>query len=97
MPDSDPQSLGSLLRQTREEKGLNLTEAAREVGAARTAYRLWEKDAALPAPEQWTALALWCGVSSSAILRLAGLASAEEEADLLRLAAREHRRSDKRP
>lgn len=88
----EPRSLGDLLRQTREERGLNLTEAAERIGAARTAYRLWEKDAAVPAPEQWTAVALWCDVSISAILRLAGLASEEEEARLLRLSAREHRR-----
>jgi transcriptional regulator with XRE-family HTH domain len=87
------ESLGELLRRTREARGLNLSEAAREIGAARTAYRLWERDAAVPAPDQWKGLALWCEVPLWAILRLAGLLSADEEADLLRLAARAHRRT----
>lgn len=85
-------SLGDRLRTTREEQGLNLTEAAQVLGAARTAYRLWERDAAIPSPEQWKAIALWCHVPLSAILRDVGLLSEEEEEMLLRLAARELRR-----
>lgn len=85
-------SLGERLKTCREEKGLNLTQAAEELQVARTAYRLWERDAATPSPEHWNAIALWCDVPLATILRDLGLLSAEEEEVLLRLAARELRR-----
>lgn len=84
-------ALGKRLRSTRAARGLNLTEAARELGVARTAYRLWEKDAAIPAPEQWKTIAFWCDVPLATILRELGLLSVEEEKALLRLAARQLR------
>lgn len=81
-------ALGKRLRSARVARGLNLTDAAREVGVARTAYRLWEKDAAIPAPEHWKTIAFWCDVPLATILRELGILSAEEEKALLRLAAR---------
>jgi transcriptional regulator with XRE-family HTH domain len=85
-------SLGDRLRTSRQEKGLNLTEAAEQLQVARTAYRLWERDAATPSPEHWNAIALWCDVPLATLLRDLGLLSTEEEDVLLRLAARELRR-----
>lgn len=87
-----PRSLGELLEHVRTEAGLNLTQAAAELGAARTAYRLWEKDAATPDPEKWQNIALWCDVPLAKILRLLDLLTDEEEEALLKLAARELRR-----
>lgn len=85
-------TLGDRLRATRAAKELNLTETAAELGVARTAYRLWERGAAVPSPEYWKSIAVWCDVPVAAILRDLGLLSAEEEEVLLRLAARELRR-----
>lgn len=85
-------SLGTRIRRRREEQGLTMAQAAEELGVARTAYRLWEKNAATPSPEHWNAIALWCGVPLATILRDVGLLSDEEERALLKLAARELRR-----
>jgi transcriptional regulator with XRE-family HTH domain/anti-sigma regulatory factor (Ser/Thr protein kinase) len=71
--------LGSRLRSRREELGLSQAEAARELDVARTAYRLWELEAARPSPDRWRAIAKWLGMSVTAML-LAGELIDEAEA-----------------
>src|SRR5690349_13721207 len=71
--------LGSRLKQRREELGLSQTQAARELAVARTAYRLWEMEAARPAPDRWRVIAKWLGISMTALL-LAGEMLDEQEA-----------------
>jgi anti-sigma regulatory factor (Ser/Thr protein kinase)/transcriptional regulator with XRE-family HTH domain len=72
-------ALGARLKQRREELGLSQTEAASQLAVARTAYRLWEMEAARPAPDRWRVIAKWLGVSMTALL-LAGEMLDEEEA-----------------
>jgi transcriptional regulator with XRE-family HTH domain/anti-sigma regulatory factor (Ser/Thr protein kinase) len=71
--------LGARLKQRREELGISQTQAARELDVARTAYRLWEMEAARPAPDRWRVIAKWLGISMTALL-LAGELLDEEEA-----------------
>ena len=71
--------LGARLKQRREELGLSQTQAARELAVARTAYRLWEMEAARPAPDRWRVIAKWLGISMTALL-LAGEMLDEQEA-----------------
>jgi transcriptional regulator with XRE-family HTH domain/anti-sigma regulatory factor (Ser/Thr protein kinase) len=61
-------SLGHRLKQRREELGLSQAQAARELDVARTAYRLWEMEAAQPAPDRWRLLSSWLGISVTAML-----------------------------
>lgn len=67
-PVGEVLALGSRLRQRREELGLTQAQAARELAVARTAYRLWEMEAARPAPDRWRTIAQWLGISMSALL-----------------------------
>src|SRR5918911_1374491 len=71
-------ALGARLRQRREELGLTQTQAAQQLEVARTAYRLWEMEAARPAPDRWRLVARWLGVSMSTLLLAEGLISEEE-------------------
>jgi transcriptional regulator with XRE-family HTH domain/anti-sigma regulatory factor (Ser/Thr protein kinase) len=71
--------LGARLRQRRAELGLSQSQAARELDVARTAYRLWEMEAARPSPDRWRVIAKWLGISMTALL-LAGELLDEEEA-----------------
>jgi transcriptional regulator with XRE-family HTH domain/anti-sigma regulatory factor (Ser/Thr protein kinase) len=71
--------LGARLRQRREELGLSQAQAARELEVARTAYRLWEMEAARPAPDRWRVIAKWLGMSMTALL-LAGELLEEQDA-----------------
>jgi transcriptional regulator with XRE-family HTH domain len=64
----DAVSLGDRLKQRREELGLSQAQAARELDVARTAYRLWEMEAAHPAPDRWRLIARWLGVSVTTML-----------------------------
>lgn len=84
MPDLP--SLAEQLKARREELGLSQAQVARELDVARTAYRLWELEAARPAPDRWRLVARWLGVSMSTLLLAEGLIS-EEEADSSRSAA----------
>jgi transcriptional regulator with XRE-family HTH domain/anti-sigma regulatory factor (Ser/Thr protein kinase) len=61
-------SLGERLRTRREELGLSQAQAARELDVARTAYRLWEMEAAKPAPDRWRLISRWLGMSVAAML-----------------------------
>jgi transcriptional regulator with XRE-family HTH domain len=79
--------LASRLRQRREELGLTQSEAARQLDVARTAYRLWEMEAAKPAPDRWRAIASWLGISMTAMLLAEELIDQQEAADATRAAA----------
>jgi transcriptional regulator with XRE-family HTH domain/anti-sigma regulatory factor (Ser/Thr protein kinase) len=70
--------LGARLRQRREELGLTQAQAARELEVARTAYRLWEMEAARPAPDRWRLIAKWLGLSVNAMLLAGELIDADE-------------------
>jgi transcriptional regulator with XRE-family HTH domain len=76
---ADVRSLGARLRERREELGISQAQAARELDVARTAYRLWEMEAARPAPDRWRLISRWLGVSVVTML-LADELVAEEEA-----------------
>ena len=54
-------SLADRLKQRRDELGISQSQAARELDVARTAYRLWEMEAAKPAPDRWRLIASWLG------------------------------------
>ncbi|MET1011038.1 MAG: helix-turn-helix domain-containing protein [Actinomycetota bacterium] len=61
-------SIGERLKSHREELGMSQAQAARELDVARTAYRLWEMEAAKPAPDRWRLIARWLGVSVATML-----------------------------
>jgi transcriptional regulator with XRE-family HTH domain len=70
--------LAAQLKARREELGLSQAQAARELEVARTAYRLWELEAARPSPDRWRLLARWLGVSMTTFLLAEGLISDDE-------------------
>jgi transcriptional regulator with XRE-family HTH domain len=61
-------SFGDRLKQRRSELGLSQAQAARELDVARTAYRLWEIEAAKPAPDRWRLISRWLGISVTTML-----------------------------
>ena len=71
-------SLAERLRQRREELGISQAQAARELDVARTAYRLWELEAAKPAPDRWRLIARWLGVSVTTMLLAEDLLNEDE-------------------
>jgi transcriptional regulator with XRE-family HTH domain len=71
-------SLAERLKQRREELGITQSQAARELDVARTAYRLWELEAAKPAPDRWRLIARWLGVSVTTMLLAEELLTEEE-------------------
>ena len=71
-------SLGDRLKAHREELGISQSQAARELDVARTAYRLWELEAARPSPDRWRLLSRWLGISMTTLLLAEGLISDEE-------------------
>lgn len=71
-------SLAERLKQRREELGISQSQAARELDVARTAYRLWELEAAKPAPDRWRLIARWLGVSVTTMLLAEELLTEEE-------------------
>ncbi len=73
-------SLAERLKQRRQELGLSQSQAARELDVARTAYRLWELEAAKPAPDRWRLIASWLGVSVTTMLLADDLLTEEEAA-----------------
>ena len=73
-------SLAERLKQRRAELGLSQSQAARELDVARTAYRLWELEAAKPAPDRWRLIASWLGVSVTTMLLAEDLLTDEEAA-----------------
>jgi len=73
-------SLAERLKSRREELGISQSQAARELDVARTAYRLWEMEAAKPAPDRWRLIASWLGVSVTTMLLAEDLVSMDEAA-----------------
>jgi transcriptional regulator with XRE-family HTH domain len=71
-------SLADRLKAHREELGISQSQAARELDVARTAYRLWELEAARPSPDRWRLLSRWLGISMTTLLLAEGLISDEE-------------------
>ena len=61
-------SLADRLKSRREQLGLSQAQAARELDVARTAYRLWEMEAAKPQPDRWRLISRWLGVSVTTML-----------------------------
>ena len=80
--------LGERLRNHREERGLSQAQAARELDVARTAYRLWELEAAKPSPDRWRLIAGWLGVSISTMLLGEDLIDQEDAAAADQIAKR---------
>jgi transcriptional regulator with XRE-family HTH domain len=80
--------LGERLRNHREERGLSQAQAARELDVARTAYRLWELEAAKPSPDRWRLIASWLGVSISTMLLGEDLIDQEDAAAADQIAKR---------
>jgi transcriptional regulator with XRE-family HTH domain/anti-sigma regulatory factor (Ser/Thr protein kinase) len=79
--------LASRLRQRREELGLSQAQAARQLDVARTAYRLWEMEAARPAPDRWRTIARWLGISMTAMLLAEELIDQREALEANRVVA----------
>jgi transcriptional regulator with XRE-family HTH domain/anti-sigma regulatory factor (Ser/Thr protein kinase) len=73
-------SLAERLKQRRDELGISQSQAARELDVARTAYRLWELEAAKPSPDRWRLIARWLGVSVTTMLLAEELLTEEEAA-----------------
>ena len=73
--------LADLLKARRQELGISQPQAARELDVARTAYRLWELEAARPAPDRWRLIARWLGVSMTTMLLAEKLLSADEASE----------------
>jgi transcriptional regulator with XRE-family HTH domain/anti-sigma regulatory factor (Ser/Thr protein kinase) len=71
-------SLGERLKERRKQLGISQAQAARELEVARTAYRLWEMEAAKPAPDRWRLISRWLGVSVAALLLADDLMQADE-------------------
>jgi transcriptional regulator with XRE-family HTH domain/anti-sigma regulatory factor (Ser/Thr protein kinase) len=78
--------LASRLRQRRQELGLTQAQAARQLDVARTAYRLWEMEAAKPAPDRWRTIAKWLGISMTAMLLAEELIDHHEAVEAYRVA-----------
>jgi transcriptional regulator with XRE-family HTH domain len=78
----DVENLADRLKAKREQRGISQSQAARELDVARTAYRLWEKEAARPAPERWRLVARWLGISVTSLLLMEGYITDEEAAEL---------------
>ncbi|HYF11475.1 MAG TPA: helix-turn-helix transcriptional regulator [Actinomycetota bacterium] len=78
-------SLAERLKGQRRDRGISQSQAARELDVARTAYRLWEMEAARPAPDRWRLVATWLGVSMTTLLLAEGLISEEEQTSVDRL------------
>ena len=70
--------LSDRLKNEREIRGITQSQAARELDVARTAYRLWEMEAARPSPDRWRLVARWLGVSMSTLLLAEGLMTEDE-------------------
>jgi transcriptional regulator with XRE-family HTH domain len=78
MPEGSVVSLGDRLKERRQQLGISQAQAARELDVARTAYRLWELEAAKPAPDRWRLISRWLGVSVATLLLADDLVQADE-------------------
>src|ERR1044072_2705644 len=73
-------SLAERLKSRRQELGLSQAQAARELDVARTAYRLWEMEAAKPPADRWRLISRWLGISVTTMLLADELISEAEAA-----------------
>jgi transcriptional regulator with XRE-family HTH domain len=80
--------LGRRLREHREELGISQAQAARELDVARTAYRLWELEAARPSSDSWRAISRWLGISVAAVLLSEDLTELGETEEVQRITRR---------
>jgi transcriptional regulator with XRE-family HTH domain len=76
--DARGPTLAQRLKAYRKKRGISQSQAARELDIARTAYRLWEMEAARPSPDRWRLVARWLGVSTTTLLLAEGLITEEE-------------------
>jgi transcriptional regulator with XRE-family HTH domain len=65
--------LSERLKAARSERGISQAQAARELDVARSAYRLWEMQVALPSLHRWGSVARWLGVTVATLLVAEGL------------------------
>jgi len=79
LPTADVISLADRLKAVRRSRGISQAQAARELDVARTAYRLWEMEAARPAPDRWRLVARWLGVSMTTLLLAEWLITEDEQ------------------
>jgi transcriptional regulator with XRE-family HTH domain/anti-sigma regulatory factor (Ser/Thr protein kinase) len=68
MAEAEIVSFAERLKARRQELGLSQAQAARELDVARTAYRLWEMEAAKPQPDRWRLISRWLGMSVTTML-----------------------------
>jgi transcriptional regulator with XRE-family HTH domain len=80
--------LGRRLREHREHLGMSQAQAARELDVARTAYRLWELEAARPSSDRWRTISRWLGISVAALLLSEELTEIEGADEVERIAHR---------
>jgi transcriptional regulator with XRE-family HTH domain len=81
-------TLAHRLKAYRKKRGISQSQAARELDIARTAYRLWELEAAHPSPDRWRLVARWLGVSMTTLLLAEGLISEDESRQADEVSAR---------
>jgi transcriptional regulator with XRE-family HTH domain len=86
-------SLADRLKSRRAQLGISQAQAARELDVARTAYRLWEMEAAKPSPDRWKLIARWLGVSVTTMLFAEDMLS-EPEASLSELVGSDFRTAE---
>jgi len=67
---------------------MSQAQAARELDVARTAYRLWELEAARPSSDRWRTISRWLGISVAALLLSEELTELGESEDVLRITRR---------
>jgi hypothetical protein len=67
---------------------MSQAQAARELDVARTAYRLWELEAARPSSDRWRTISRWLGISVAALLLSEELTEVGETEDVQRITRR---------
>lgn len=85
---ADVVPLGRRLREHREGLGISQAQAARELDVARTAYRLWELEAARPSSDRWRTISRWLGISVAALLLAEELTEIGETDEVQRITRR---------
>jgi transcriptional regulator with XRE-family HTH domain len=85
---ADVVPLGRRLREHREGLGMSQAQAARELDVARTAYRLWELEAARPSSDRWRTISRWLGISVAALLLSEELTEIGETEEVQRITRR---------
>ncbi len=76
-------ALGRRLKNARVGRGISMAEAARQLGVAHSAYRMWELGVAKPDANRWRTLSEWLGVPIVTLLREEGILTKDDEKNLL--------------